>query len=359
MVNSNSKHSAEKQLDSFREAFHHLNYHFRQQTSSLAWSTPNTVVLEHDPICVRRFYLCKNGAPAQSNNANSTLIVYSQVNTPYVIDLHTEHSLVRRLLEAGQQVYLLDWGAVIDDHSRVPLSQYIDEYIDIAVDYVRNTSGSSKTNLLGICQGGTFSLCYAALHPEKIDRLVTMVTPVDFHAGGGLLTHWSKYLDTQLLENSGVNVPGSVMTALFQTLRPFSDLRRQVEIIDNGNDPSNMELMTLMDQWVYGGPDQPATALAEFIRWFYQENRLISDKLEIAGKRVSLSSITASVLNIYAKQDHIVPTQSSMALAEAIHKERYEELVFPGGHIGLLISKNAQQTTLPEIGKWLATRPAD
>ena len=40
--------------------------------------------------------------------------------------------------------------------------------------------GLSSINLLGICQGGTFSLCYSALYPEKVKNLVVMVPPVNF-----------------------------------------------------------------------------------------------------------------------------------------------------------------------------------
>ena len=49
------------------------------------------------------------------------------------------------------------------------------------------THGLSSINLLGICQGGTFSLCYSALYPEKVKNLVVMVTPVNFHMNNSLL----------------------------------------------------------------------------------------------------------------------------------------------------------------------------
>ena len=30
-----------------------------------------------------------------------------------------------------------------------------------------------------------FSLCYAALYPERVKNLILTITPVDFHAGPG------------------------------------------------------------------------------------------------------------------------------------------------------------------------------
>ena len=44
--------------------------------------------------------------------------------------------------------------------------------------------------MLGICQGGVLSLCYSAAQPQAIRKLVTLVTPVDFHAEGNILSHW-------------------------------------------------------------------------------------------------------------------------------------------------------------------------
>ena len=35
--------------------------------------------------------------------------------------------------------------------------------------------------MLGICQGGVFTACYAALFPEKVRNVAFTVTPIDFH----------------------------------------------------------------------------------------------------------------------------------------------------------------------------------
>lgn len=66
------------------------------------------------------------------------------------------------------------------DDAYLTLDDYINIYIDDCVEHIRKESGASKINILGVCQGGTFSLMYTALHPENVKNLVTMVTPVDF-----------------------------------------------------------------------------------------------------------------------------------------------------------------------------------
>src|SRR5258706_10251590 len=38
------------------------------------------------------------------------LIVYALVNRPYMMDLQPDRSVIRRLLELGVDIYLIDWG---------------------------------------------------------------------------------------------------------------------------------------------------------------------------------------------------------------------------------------------------------
>ena len=38
------------------------------------------------------------------------LIVYALVNRPYMMDLQEDRSMIRGLLDAGLDIYLIDWG---------------------------------------------------------------------------------------------------------------------------------------------------------------------------------------------------------------------------------------------------------
>ncbi|MCB0073763.1 MAG: alpha/beta fold hydrolase, partial [Caldilineaceae bacterium] len=127
------------------------------------------------------------------------LISYALVNRPYMTDLQDNRSLVKNLLQLGLDIYLIDWGYPGPTERWLTLEDYIDGYLDNCVDAIRTRHGIDQINLLGICQGGVFSLCYAATHPEKIKNLITMVAPVDFHvkgtAGCGLLNSWCQSMD--------------------------------------------------------------------------------------------------------------------------------------------------------------------
>ena len=109
------------------------------------------------------------------------LISYALVNRPYMVDLQSDKSIVRNLLAPGEDVYIIDWGYPDRSDRFLTLEDYIERFLGGAVDHLRDAHGLDAINLLGICQGGAFSLCYAALHPDKVRNLITMVTPVDFH----------------------------------------------------------------------------------------------------------------------------------------------------------------------------------
>ncbi|MGI9319758.1 MAG: alpha/beta fold hydrolase [bacterium] len=337
------------ELDQFRRRYQQLNKQISSRQQSLDWSTENAVVLEHGAMRLRQF---EGGDPAQP----PLLLVYSHVNSPCVIDLHPDHSLVKRLIDKGQRVYLLDWGTVSESDRDNDIGVYAEQYIDAAVTYLQQDTGFDTVNLLGICQGGTFALCYASMYPAKVNRLVTVVAPVDFHAGESLLMRWSQYIDLTALDSYPQNVPGALITMLFQMMRPFEDMIRQVQQIDQPENARKLELVIKMDQWVYHCPDQPGRAFAQFVNLFYQNNALVNQSLLLSGRQVDLHDLTMPVLNVYASEDHLVPPASSMALGKFVERSKYRELEFKGGHIGLLVSTRAQQTVLPEIGEWLAGR---
>jgi len=62
------------------------------------------------------------------------------------------------------------------------------------------------------------------------------------------------------------------------------------------------------------------------------------------------------VLNIFAAADHLVPSDSSKALKKLIGTKDYTELEFPGGHIGIYVSSQAQKLIPPAVSDWLAQR---
>ncbi|MFQ5757068.1 MAG: class III poly(R)-hydroxyalkanoic acid synthase subunit PhaC [Acidiferrobacterales bacterium] len=315
--------------------------------------TPKEAVYREDKLVLYRFK-----APGGiTQNKVPLLIIYALVNRPYMADLQEDRSTVRGLLEAGLDVYLIDWGYPDRADRYLTLDDYINGYIDRCVDVIRKRHGLDKINVLGICQGGTFSLCYSASHPQKVRNLVTMVTPVDFHTEDNLLSHWAKKLDVDLLVDTLGNIPGELMNWSFLSLKPFRLMgQKYLDMVDALHDPQKAKNFMRMEKWIFDSPDQAGEAFRQFIKDFYQRNALITGELMIGEHPVNLKNLTMPVLNIYAKEDHLVPPQASIALKDYVGTKDYTEQAFPGGHIGIYVSGRAQKEVPPSIGSWLDAR---
>ena len=284
------------------------------------------------------------------------LIVYALVNRPYMMDLQEDRSLIRGLLAAGLDVYLIDWGYPDGADRFTTLADYIEDYLAGCVQCILQAHRLDALNLLGVCQGGVFSLCYAALHPRQVRNLITMVTPVDFQTPADLLSKWVSRIDVAAWVGDG-NVSGDALNQLFLSLMPFRlTQQKYIDLLADFADRATLENFMRVEQWIFDSPDQAGAAFREFVRWFYQENRLMRDRLEIAGRKVELRDLPLPVLNLIGKRDHLVPPAASAALRGLLGNADYTALEFDLGHIGMYISARAQRDVPAAIAAWLATR---
>jgi polyhydroxyalkanoate synthase subunit PhaC len=321
-------------------------------------ATPKEEVYREDKVVLYRF------TPKVEPSLNlPILIVYALVNRPYIVDLQEGRSLVANLLNLGLDVYLIDWGYPSRGDRWLTLDDYINGYINNCVDVVRTRHHLEQINLLGICQGGTFSLCYSSLYPEKVKNLITTVTPVDFHVNEGLLNVWggctlgSKALDVDLMVDTLGNIPGDFLNLEFLLLKPLQlGVQKYIDLVENIDSEDKLVNFLRMEKWIFDSPDQAGEAYRQFMKDFYQGNKLIKGEVEIGKKRVDLGNIRSPILNIYAEQDHLVPPASSLALEKYIASEDYTVRSFPAGHIGMYVSSKVQRDLPPTIVDWLKVR---
>jgi len=311
------------------------------------------VIYKEDKLTLYR-YRRESSAPVSTV---PLLIVYALVNRPYMTDIQEDRSTIRNLMAAGQDVYLIDWGYPDGTDRWLTLDDYINGYVDRCVDIIRQKHQLEQNNLLGICQGGAFSLCYTALHQDKVKNLVTMVTPVDFKTPDNLLSAWVEQVDVDQLVDTMGNVPGELLNWTFLSLKPFSLTgQKYVNMIDIIEDEDKLKNFLRMEKWIFDSPDQAGETFRQFVKGFFQENGLIKGTINLGGERVDLSRITCPIFNVYGEQDHLVPPDASRALKGKTASKDYSEFAFAGGHIGIYVSGKAQKTIPPAIGAWLDAR---
>lgn len=314
--------------------------------------SPRELVFEEDKVKLYRYH-----SRTKKQNPAPLLVVYALVNRPYMTDLQEDRSMIRGVLDQGVDVYLIDWGYPDEGDRYLQLEDYINIYLDHCVDVIRDRHGLDKINIIGICQGGTFSLCYAALHKEKIKNIITTVTPVDFQTEEDVLSKLIRHIDIDLLVGVEGNIAGDDMNSTYLSLKPFKLMgQKYIDLVDIFDQPEKLHNFMRMEKWIFDSPDQAGEAFRQFTKQFYQENGLVNGSVKIGGATVDLKNITAPVLNIYAADDHLVPPASSKALRKCVASKDYTELELPGGHIGIYVSGKAQAVVPPTVSKWLAER---
>lgn len=315
-------------------------------------TAPREVVWEDGKI--RLFHFLRETPPKAKT---PVLISYALVNRWEMMDLQPNRSFIRKLLELGMDVYVIDWGyaSVVDRYKT--MEDYILGNINDCVDFLRRESGQEAINLLGVCQGGTFSLMYSALFPEKIKNLVTLVTPVDFDNEEGLLFKWAKKLDVDaIVDGFGGVVPGDFLNTGFDLLKPMNKARKYLALPKTMRRPDSLMNFLRMEHWVADSPAQAGDTYRRFIKDMYQENKLIKGTFALDDHRVDLANITMPILTIYAKDDHIVPPDTTKPINKLVGSKDKELMEFPGGHIGVFVGSRSQKLLTPAVVDWYLAR---
>ncbi|MGB8343292.1 MAG: class III poly(R)-hydroxyalkanoic acid synthase subunit PhaC [Ktedonobacteraceae bacterium] len=288
------------------------------------------------------------------------LLVYALINKPYVLDLMPGASLVEYLVNLGFDVYLLDWGTPGDEDSSLTFEHYVLDYITRAAKKVLKASGAQQFTLLGYCMGGTMCAMYAALFPDTLKNLILLTSPIDFSPENmGLYGIWTspEYIDTGLLADAFGNIPGVLVDSGNKLTRPVANfIGSYVTMWDRILHDKPMDNWLAMSKWVNDGVPFPGAAFHQWIREFYQQNRLVKGTIQLRGRRVDLRQISCPLLNIAGTKDHICTIPQAEAIMSRVSSRDKEFFTIDAGHVGLLTGGAAKKGLWPKIRAWLEAR---
>ena len=143
-----------------------------------------------------------------------------------------------------------------------------------------------------------------------------------------------------------------------KALKPYDNyVGHYVRLWNNLDDPRAIESWHAMNTWVNDLIPLAGGVYRQLIEDFYRRNRLISGSMMLRGERVDLARVHASVLNVLANEDHIVPPQQTEHATGCLCGSRDKQLLrIPGGHIGMMAGSAAVHRTWPQIESWLRRR---
>jgi len=236
-------------------------------------------------------------------------ITMSLISRSYVLDLSPGNSFIEKLLRAGFDVFLLDWGTTDERDAANTLEDYVDGYLATAIERACATAGAEEVNLFGYCFGGVLALLLTARHPElPIRSLTTMATPVDMEQMGlfAELFRDGRLKPDTVLDGTG-NAPPDVVRQAFRVLKPTAEIAQYATLWENLWNDEYMVSYAAMGRWTRDHIPFAGAALRQVVEMLVRRNGLMTDAVALGGEPVHLADITCPFLNVIAERDHIVP----------------------------------------------------
>ena len=303
-----------------------------------------------------KFHLHHYKSTVKKRHKTPLLIVYSLINRYYILDLIPNASVINNLLQQGFDVFATDWGIPGTYDKEMTLEDYAHEYIENAVDVIKEITGSDKVSLFGYCWGGIFSLIYSATHPENVKNLVLHATPVDFSQEREIVENWTAHLDADKLVDTFGNVPGWFINMTFILRNPVEIFLKYPIFFSEPRSFDEILRFFWIETWLYDGRSIIGEVYRKIINEICKKNLLIKNKMHVGSQLLDLQKITMPVLNVIGSKDDLVPPESSKPILSVIGSKDKKLIEFPTGHVGLCTGQRAHEQLWPKVGEWLAQR---
>ena len=153
------------------------------------------------------------------------------------------------------------------------------------------------------------------------------------------------------------NIPGELIEYWAKMLKPVENfVGAYVTLWKQLGDPAAVRGWQAINRWVEDVIPLTGAAFRQFVIQYVRENQLVKGELEIQGRRVDLSNIRASLLNVVAKYDHLVAQEQATGIMELVSSQDKELKIIPSTHVGIMASRRAKDKLWPEIAAWLGPR---
>jgi polyhydroxyalkanoate synthase len=317
-------------------------------------TTPCDVVYERGTHRLLRY---RRETPATW--AEPVLFCYALINRPYILDLQPAKSVIRQYLARGFDAYIIDWGIPARADRFLTLEHYVCGFLKEAVELIVRERRREDLQLVGYCMGGTMSAMFAALHPSLVKSLTLLAAPIDFGGQESLLNLWTERtnFDVDSFVDAHGNCPAWFLQSCFQNMKPIQNLlQKNLAMFENLEDRRFLSNYFAMERWVNDNIPVAGETFREFVKYFYQRNRLVRGEFHLGDQRVNLARITCPLLLLMAQNDHLVAPPSTEGIRPHVGSQDVESIVIEAGHVGLVVGGKAQRSLWPEATRWLANR---
>lgn len=308
--------------------------------------TPYETVFDAPGVRLRRYGPAKGDAPR-------IVIVPAPIKRPYIWDLAPEVSAVRRCLEAGAEVFLVEWQPTPHDFG-------LAEYADRLILKCTEAAGKGPAVLLGHSLGGLFAAIFAALHPERVRALALLAAPLRFGAATGVFSRMVGALQAASLPAS---VPGSFLS--LASLQASPQTFGWERLLDLGRSLPQAEALRnhlRVERWTLDEFALPRRLVADLAQLIAREDRFMRGTLTLGERRAAPGAIVAPLLCVIDPRCRLVPPESVLPVYAAAQSSDKTLLHYEGDvgvslqHVGVLVGAAAHRHLWPRITRWAGER---
>jgi len=303
--------------------------------------------------------LLRYHASTERTYRTPVLIIPPLMVNPDIFDLRPGHSLVHYLLDAGFDVFLVDFGSPTDADTAIRVDDYVTDFIPKAVEKILEVTGESSVSTVGWSMGGIMSMLYASVYQKDahLKNAVVLGSPFDFSKmfpinilvkvfGAGL---------PAVMERMG-NLPPVLPRIGFEMLAPFGLVTRYMNLLVNYWDREYVAGFETIRDWGRGFIAYPQEAFVQFVTEFIRDDKVRQGRLVMKGRKVDISQVDANLLLFVGTTDKVASPESVEALMDLVGSKDKTCLKVPVGHIGLVTGSKAVKHVWAPMALWLAER---
>ena len=296
--------------------------------------------------------------PARQAARASMLVVPGFTTGARLFDFDPRCSFAGVLAGHGVETFLLDWGRPDETDRRRTVADQL-RRIDRALDAARAaadgaTAARRPVALAGHFHGGLLALLHCIRYPGKAGALITISTPAGFAPGQDPFGEWLRACGGERLAEVFGNVPGALVAALLAAASPMQWCGGGVFALLGGAHPA--DAAARFERARRFPPAFPGETFRQLYRTFHRADPFAEGGAMLDDYRYDPASLTLSLLNVYARDDGIVPPGASSRLEALVGATNCSRREHPGGHFDLFASHRAHTEFLPDVAAWLIGR---
>ena len=179
-------------------------------------------------------------------------------------------------MNAGLDVFMLDWGVPDELDADNGLETYVDGYLPRALAAVRRETGCDEVTLAGYCLGGVIAALYAAGHEDA-----PRAQPDPDGDADRLRARWAPWwpllregrLDPDDLVDETGNVPADALYSGFYMLAPTTEIAQKATLLEHLWNDEFVEGFQAMAQWSRDHVPFPGAAFRQLVELLVRRER--------------------------------------------------------------------------------------